>query len=121
MESSRDDDDIGQAIAKFSETKRRACSCGRSTLNFPTLLGLSFLFNIVFVVLFVVVFIRLENVQTRLANLENPVLGDPNKISGEQGIDNPRRANSTLSPFALNVTTTPILLKVRAISHLAQS
>ena len=118
MESSREDD-ISQAIAKFSE--RRSCSCCRSTLNFPTLLGLSFLLNIVFVVLFVMVFIRLENVQTRLANLESPVIGDPNKVTAKQGNGIPSRANSTLLPFALNVTTPPILLKVRAISHLAQS
>lgn len=114
------EDDIDRQI-KF--LRRRSCTCGESTLTLPNLLCFSFVFNIVFVVLFVVVFIQLEDVQTRLAKLESPVIEDPNKLTASEGDESPfalRRANSTLTPFHVitaNVTTPPILIKVRAIWH----
>ena len=98
---------------------RRSCACGKSTLNTNNLLCFSFVINIVFVVLFVLVFIQLENVQSRLARLESPVIrSETSKVVAPEGSIVPQGENST--PFTIikaNVTSSPGLLKVRAISH----
>lgn len=114
MESSRDDDKKFERPIEFSRS-RWSCTCGNhSGPNLANLLCFSFVFNIVFVVLFVVVFIQLENVQTRLQKLESPLIEEPSKVTAR-----PLRENTSRTPFPListNVTSTPILLKVRAFT-----
>lgn len=98
---------------------RRSCACGKSTFNTNNWLCFSFVINIVFVVLFVLVFIQLENVQSRLARLESPASrNDPSKVIASESSIVLQGENST--PFTIskaNVTSSPGLLKVRAISH----
>ena len=108
MESSRVDD-------TNSRSRTRICTCGKSGLSLPNLLCVSFVLNIVFVVLFVVVFIQLANVQTRLEKLESPLNEEPSELTAR-----PLRGNSSLTPFPVittNATSRPNLIKVRVISH----
>ena len=108
MESSRQD--------KHNSRTPRICSCGKHGLTATKLLCFSFAFNIVFVVLFLVVFIQLANVQTRLGKLESPSIASegPSKL--------PLRGNSSrLTPVPVvttNATAPPNLIKVRVVSRL---
>lgn len=56
---------------KNSVTYRRKCSCGGSPIVAINLSYVSSVVNVVFIVLFVLVFLKLENVKTRLSKLEN--------------------------------------------------
>lgn len=109
MECSREDD------TRFKQPRthsRWSCTCGNSGLSLPNLLCLSFVLNIVFVVLFAVVFIQLQNLQTRLAKLESPLVEEPSTLTAR-----PLRSNLSLTVFPVdttNVTSPPTLLKVRA-------
>lgn len=87
------------------------CSCGSPT----KLLYFSFVINIVFVVLFVVVFIQLANVQMRLEKLESSSIAseEPSKLTL-------RGNSSSLTPFPVlttNATAPPNLIKVRVFSR----
>ena len=107
METSRQDE-------RNSRTPR-ICSCGKYGLTGTNLLCFSFVLNIVFVVLFLVVFIRLENFQTRLEKVESPSIASegPSKL--------PLRGNSSrLTPVPVlttNATAPPNLIKVRVVSR----
>ena len=115
------DDDINRSIPKYS--LNRPCSCyRRSTLNVHTFLAVSFLFNIIFVVLFVLVFLRLDNVQTRVAKLESPaVIVDRSRPHSKEGIVMLPKTNSTLGASAVNVTRRPLLIQVCGISYLERN
>ena len=107
MESSRQDE--------HNSRPRWTCTCGKSGLTVTNLLCLSFVFNIVFVVLFLVVFIQLANVQTRLEKVESL------SIAGEEPSKLTLRGNSSrLTPFPVlttNATSPPNLIKVRVFSR----
>lgn len=119
MEKPTEHDNDGQI--KYHET--RSCACGKSTFNTNNLLCFSFVINIVFVVLFVLVFIQLENVQSRLARLESPASrNDPSKVIASEGSTVLQGENST--PFTIikaNVTSSPGLLKTMpVVSHISR-
>lgn len=107
MESSRQ--------AEHNSRARSICSCGKSGHIQTKLMCVSFVLNIVFVVLFVVVFIRLANNETRFEKLESPSIA-----SEEPGKRTLRGNSSRLTPFPVlttNATAPPNLIKVRAFSH----
>lgn len=92
-------------------SSRRNCTCKSFGLSMSNLLCLSFLLNIVFVVLFVVVFIQLQTLQTRLEKIESSVVEQPTKFAPLRG----NLSQSALPAEPTNVTSPPTLLKVRAI------
>lgn len=114
------DDDINRSIPKYS--LNRPCSCyRRSKLNVHTFLAVSFLFNIIFVVLFVLVFLRLDNVQTRVAKLESPaVIVDRSRPHSKEGIVMLPKTNSTLGASAVNVTRRPVLIQSMPSLHISK-
>lgn len=95
-------------------SSRRKCTCESFGLSMSNLLCLSFLLNIVFVVLFVVVFIQLQTLQTlqtRVEKIESSMVEQPTKFAPLRG----NLSQSALPAEPTNVTSPPTLLKVRAI------
>ena len=94
---------------------RWICTCGKSASMYPNLLCLSFVLNIVFVGLFVVVFIQQANFRTELGKLKSP------SVASEQPSQLPLQGNSSsLTPFPVlttNATAPPNLIKVRVSSR----
>lgn len=101
MESSRQ--------AEHNSRARSICSCGKSGRILTNLVCFSFVLNIVFAVLFVVVFIQLANFQTSLEKLQSP------SVASEEPSKRTLRGNSSgLTP---NATAPPNLIKVRVFSR----
>ena len=122
MERSRKDD-TDRSISQYAH-ENKLCSCGsRSTLNVHTFLAVSFLFNIIFVVLFVLVFMRLNDVQTRVEKLESSpgALVDRSRFRGKERIAPLPKTNSTHGFSVVNVTGRPLLIQVCVILHLARN
>ena len=107
MESSRQ--------AEHNSRARSICSCGKSGHILTNLVCFSFVLNIVFAVLFVVVFIQLANFQTSLKKLQSP------SVASEEPSKRTLRGNSSgLTPIPVlttNATAPPNLIKVRVFSR----
>ncbi|KAK2566623.1 hypothetical protein P5673_009267, partial [Acropora cervicornis] len=121
MERSRKDD-TDRSISQYAH-ENKLCSCGsRSTLNVHTFLAVSFLFNIIFVVLFVLVFMRLNDVQTRVEKLESSpgALVDRSRFRGKERIAPLPKTNSTHGFSVVNVTGRPLLIQSMPSVHISK-
>lgn len=91
-----------EADVKHDQGFSGKCCCGRSALNVVKFFYLLLVVNFVFVVLFVVVFLKLHGVQTQLSRLEMsslPVTPGREQLNSE---------NRTASPWeGLNTATFP--------------
>lgn len=100
-------------------SSRRKCTCESFGLSMSNLLCISFLLNIVFVVLFVVVFIQLQNLQTlqtRVEKIESSMVEQPTKFAPLRG----NLSQSALPAEPTNVTSPPTLLKSMPSIHISR-
>lgn len=125
-------DFTNKSTEKNSVTFRRKCSCGGSSIVAINLSYVSSVINVVFIVLFVLVFLRLENVKTRLSKLESEASLSSRDLmseasrqrfeSGQGNSENNRRKNSTPTDGTDSVlsTTRPYPTGETATSHRLQ-
>lgn len=99
------------------------CCCGRSWPNVRTLY-LSLLMNVVFLALFVVVFIKLDSVQTQISRMEStaetnskPVFSEPGTRGSLDTGNGSAEPNLTTSPTSSEPTVHHTLLKVRRLDN----
>jgi len=117
-----------KSTEKNSVTYRRKCSCGGSSIVAINLSYVSSVINVVFIVLFVLVFLRLENLKTRLSKLENEASlssrdfrseASRQRFESSLNSENNRRKNSTPTDSVLS-TTRPYPTRETATSHRLQ-